>query len=225
SRTRDGGWYDDEFPRTKSTLKSFEIMTNLVSNADYNLFVQKTGHPAPGMNKKTWDAYGLIHPFKEAVRFIWKGGVIPKGRERHPVVLVSWLDAKAYASWLSVETGENWHLPSELQWEKAARGTDGRYFPWGNNFDPQNLNSHDAGPFDTLPVGQFQLGKSPFGMLDGAGQVFEWTQNQSSKGRYIVKGGSWDDRGCGVCRAAARHSRPQTLKHILVGFRLVREMN
>ena len=66
-----------------------------------------------------------------------------------------------------------------------------------------------------------------FGLLDAAGQVFEWTATPSPHGpagaRYLVKGGSWDDKGCGVCRPAARHSRPRALKHILIGFRLVRE--
>ena len=66
-------------------------------------------------------------------------------------------------------------------------------------------------------------GESPFGLRDAAGQVFEWTRTGAGKGRHIVKGGSWDDKGCGICRPAARHSRPDTLKHILIGFRLVSE--
>jgi formylglycine-generating enzyme required for sulfatase activity len=85
------------------------------------------------------------------------------------------------------------------------------------------LNSHDAGPFDTLPVGTFSTGASPFGILDAAGQVFEWTATPAGSERFIVKGGSWDDKGCGVFRPAARHSRPVKLKHVLIGFRLVRE--
>jgi formylglycine-generating enzyme required for sulfatase activity len=74
-------------------------------------------------------------------------------------------------------------------------------------------------------VGTFQAGKSPFGMLDAAGQVFEWTADTAGQERVVVKGaGSWDDKGCGVCRPAARHTRPAALKHILIGFRLVREV-
>ena len=86
------------------------------------------------------------------------------------------------------------------------------------------LASHDAGPFDTVPVGHFPAGASPFGVLDAAGLVFEWTATPDGTNRYVVKGGSWDDKGCGVCRPAARHSRPAELRHILIGFRLVRNL-
>jgi formylglycine-generating enzyme required for sulfatase activity len=139
------------------------------------------------------------------------------------VVLVSHADAEAYAAWLSERTGARWRLPTEHEWEKAARGTDGRWFPWGNDWKPRHLNSADRGPFDTMPVGSFPHGTSPFGMLDPAGQVFEWTASAAGAARFVVKGGSWDDKGCGVCRPAARHARPADLKHILIGFRLVRE--
>ena len=135
--------------------------------------------------------------------------------------MVSHDDALAYAAWLSAETGRPWRLPTELEWEKAARGPEGLVFPWGGSFDPALLNSHDTGPFDTVPVGSFPAGASPYGLLDAAGQVFEWTASPGNPGRFLVKGGSWDDSGCGICRPAARHGRPAGIKHILVGFRLV----
>ncbi|MGH8247687.1 MAG: formylglycine-generating enzyme family protein, partial [Gammaproteobacteria bacterium] len=186
-------------------------------------FIAATGLPAPDVDARTWASYGLVHPFARTRRHAWIGSRPPEGREDHPVVLVSHADAQAYAAWLSQQTGAVWRLPTELEWEKAARGNDGRYFPWGNNFEPQLLNSHDLGPFDTLSVGSFPGGASPSGMLDAAGQVYEWTATPAGPGRYIVKGGSWDDKGCGVCRPAARHARAAKLKHILIGFRLVRE--
>ena len=78
------------------------------------------------------------------------------------MVLVSHVDAQAYAEWLSQETGAMWRLPTESEWERAARGDDGRRFPWGDNFQPELLNSHDIGPFDTTPVGRFPEGASPY---------------------------------------------------------------
>lgn len=222
--TREGRWYEGEGARREVSLPAFEITKTPISNALYLDFVNSTQHRAPDVDKTTWDGYGLIHPFDRTRRHAWTRSTVPGDRLDHPVVLVSHDDATAFAAWLSAKTGAVWRLPTEAEWEKAVRGTDGRYFPWGDPFDPTRLNSHDQGPFDTLPVGRFQAGASPFGVLDGAGQVFEWTATPGPKGRFIVKGGSWDDKGCGVCRPAARHSRPATLKHILIGFRLVREV-
>ena len=222
SVTRERGWYDRE-PQRKIELEGFTITRNLVTNRDYAAFLQETGHTPPTVTREEWDGYGLIHPFERAVPYIWQSTDPPEDRVDHPVVMVSFPDAQAYAAWLSAKTGRNWRLPSEAEWEKAARGTEGAYFPWGNEFDAGLLNSHDAGPFATVPVGSFPEGVSPYGLLDAAGQVFEWTSTPAGDGRHIVKGGSWDDSGCGVCRPAARHSRPDTIKHILVGFRLVRD--
>ncbi len=222
SVTRDRGWYEHE-PHKTVELDTYSILKTPVTNEAYARFLGETGHPPPSVTKKVWDGYGLIHPFSRAKPYIWTSSEPPADRSDHPVVMVSYNDAMAYAEWLSEKTGESWRLPTEAEWEKAARGTDGRLFPWGDAFDPGKLNSHDAGPFSTVPVGSFPAGASPYGMLDAAGQVFEWTTTPAGNGRHIVKGGSWDDRGCGVCRPAARHSRPDDIKHILVGFRLVRE--
>ena len=223
SITRQRGWYEAESERRLATTAAFTITRNLITNAHYADFIAATEHAAPGVDAATWASYGLIHPFSRTHRHAWRKRRPPPGREEHPVVLVSHHDALAYAAWLGRITGRNWRLPSEKEWQKAARGSDGARFPWGNHFDPTRLNSADRGPFDTMAVGSFPRGASPFGLLDGTGQVFEWTMTSSSPERYFVKGGSWDDRGCGVCRAAARHARPAGLKHILIGFRLVRE--
>jgi len=223
SVTREQRWYEAERERAQRSTGAFAIARTPITNRQYAAFVAHTGHRAPGVGEETWASYGLVHPWSRTRRFAWSEGRPPAGREDHPVVLVSHADAEAYARWLSERTGRRWRLPTELEWEKAARGTDGSLFPWGNYWRPGRLNSHDAGPFDTTPVGRYPRGASPFGTLDAAGQVYEWTATPAGTGRALVKGGSWDDKGCGVCRPAARHSRPLALKHILIGFRLVRE--
>ena len=222
-RTRRRGWYDRERPRGARRLGRFFVTRTPITNHEYAAFVADTGHRAPDVDSATWRGYRLVHPFARTRRHAWRDGAPPPGREAHPVVLVSHGDAMAYAAWLSARTGRVWRLPTALEWEKAARGPDGRRFPWGDRFDPALLNSHDAGPFDTLPVGGFPAGASVYGVLDAAGQVFEWTASPGNPGRFLVKGGSWDDRGCGVCRPAARHARPAGIRHILIGFRLVAE--
>ena len=221
STTRLRGWYEAERQPGQVETGRFVITATPITNRQYAAFVAATGHPAPDVDRQTWDAYSLIHPYDRTRSHAWRNGRPPAGREDHPVVLVSHADAAAYAAWLSEVTGQTWRLPTEAEWEKAARGTDGRRFPWGNFWNPGVLNSHDAGPFDTMPVGSFPAGASPFGLLDAAGQVFEWTGTTAGPGRKLVKGGSWDDKGCGVCRPAARHGRPEGLKHILIGFRVV----
>ena len=206
-------WFEVE-TRRRLDVPGYRIDRDLVTNADYARFVAGTGHRVPFVDETTWRGYRLVHGYPTVLKFLWHSQHPPAGRETHPVVLVSHADAAAYCWWRGAR------LPSEAEWEKAARGTDGRYFPWGNVFDAQLLNSEDGGPFDTVPVGEYPDGQSPYGVLDMAGQVFEWTDTlfRKEQPRYVVKGGSWDDFP-GVTRAAARHGRPPQLKHILVGFR------
>ncbi len=223
SVTRKQGWYDHAPPRREATTAAYAITVTPITNRQYLAFVEATGHPAPDVEPRVWRGYGLIHPYERTRRHAWIGGRPPEGRLDHPVVLVSQGDARAYADWLSAESGRRWRLPTGREWEKAARGPGGGLFSWGDAWDAGKLNSHDSGPFDTLPVGSFPAGASPYGLLDAAGQVYEWTSDGAGEGRYLVRGGSWDDSGCGVCRPAARHGRPEDIKHILIGFRLVRE--
>jgi len=205
-------WFESE-KRRKVSLKNYSIDINLVTNEDYFRFVKATGHKAPFVDKKTWDGYHLAHSYKEVKRFLWKDGAFQKIRGAHPVVLVNHADANAYCAW------RGFRLPSEEELEKAARGEKGRYFPWGNEFNPKLLNSYDAGPYDTTPIGSYEKGKSVYGVYDMAGQVFEWTSTPAKpSGKYIVKGGSWDDYP-GVTRSAAHHGRPENIRHILIGFR------
>lgn len=214
-------WYDSEIKKWHIYLPAFDISAAPVTNDQYAAFVKDSGHAPPGVTKEVWETYGLVHGYEATKPFRWQGDKPPAGRGRHPVVMVSWQDARDYAQWLSDKTGQTWRLPTEEEWEKAVRGPDGTIYPWGNIYDPNKLNSADRGPFDTVPVKKYPPG--PYGLYDGAGQVFEWTSTVGQPGGRIVKGGSWDDRGCGVCRPAARHSRPEHLHHILIGFRVLRE--
>jgi len=127
ARTREMGWYDNEPPLTEGRTGAFEIASTPVTNRQYGAFLRATGHPPPDVDPRTWAGYGLIHPYERTRRHAWSDAhTPPPGRLDHPVVLVAHADARAYARWLSAETGVRWRLPDEREWEKAARGTDGR---------------------------------------------------------------------------------------------------
>ena len=111
--------------------------------------------------------------------------------------------------------------PADLEARLArlqANGAEGLAYPWGNLYDPEKLNSAVKGPHDTTPVGQFSTGASPYGLLDAAGNVFQWTSTRFKADRMTVKGSAWDDFA-GVGRGASRHGRPATARHVIVGFR------
>lgn len=96
------------------------------------------------------------------------------GRKNRPVIFVSWDDASAYCQWLSQKTGLRFNLPTEAQWEKAARGNDQRKYPWGNQEPDKNLANFGFDIDKTTPVDSYPAGASPFGLLDMAGNVWEW---------------------------------------------------
>jgi formylglycine-generating enzyme required for sulfatase activity len=204
----------DETPQHTVTLQAFYIDKYEVTNARYKRFTDATGHPVPRH---------------------WKGGVIPEGKENHPVVYVNWFDADAFCRW------EGKRLPDELEWEKAARGPDGTVFPWGNRFGLDKANTpqrwaslHESG--GTMPVGSFPAGKSYYGAYDMAGNVWEWTQNwylpypgnQFPNSFYghknkVLKGGSWYDclsYGCGLSAPSYNRSRfTPKIRNNSFGFR------
>ena len=216
-------WFDVELPRQRVTLETYVIDRYLVTNAHYQQFVQETGHRVPFITEEEYRRQGyLVHPYEEVKPYLWHEGY-PEGRGRHPVVLVSLNDGLAYARWRSEREGRRYCLPTEAEWEKAARGTDGRYFPWGNRWRPALANAENR-VGGTTEVGSYPQGASPYGCFDMAGNVFEWTNSTFPHDRIVMKGGgSWDDQP-GICRSAARHGRVRDARHILIGFRCVCEV-
>jgi formylglycine-generating enzyme required for sulfatase activity len=149
---------------------------------------------------------------------------------------ISWDDADTYAQWLTQLTGEPLRLPTEAEWEKAARGTDGRIYPWGNQWDKTRANTRDGGPGATTPVGTYPSGASQYGAEDMAGNVLEWTstlyeaypynptdgrENQYTPGDRVLRGGSWANYPTNV-RSAYRFVPNPSDALNGYGFRLVR---
>ena len=172
-RARDPGAPRSELPQHEVELPTYSISVVPITNSQYHLFVMHTEQRAP----QDWDE---SRP--------------PKGKMSHPAVNVSWRDALAYCEWMSQVTGEPVRLPSEAEWEKAARGPSAssgarRKFPWGDSFDPTRCNSSELGMGDTTPVGMFPNGASSYGCLDMAGNVWEWTSSLYQKYPYNSEDG------------------------------------
>lgn len=195
-------------PARKVNLPAYQIDKYEVTNEDYKKFVDATGHTPPEH---------------------WEGGAIPAGKGKHPVVFVTMEDAKAYAKWAGKR------LPTEAEWEKAARGTDGRLFPWGNKFERKHANTDETGIGGTAPVGKFEKGKSPYGVYDMAGSVWEWTSDNYlpypgsthkdeffGNDRFVVRGGSWFDVKSDAISASRSKFTPQSADETL-GFRCAKD--
>lgn len=220
--TRSYAWYESE-ARKKATTGAFWIDRYPVTNSEYKKFIDETGRTAPFISPEAYQRQGfLVHPYDKVKEFLWREESFPSGRQDHPVVLVSVDDTMSYCSWTGKKTKRKSRLPTEVEWEKAARGTDGRFFPWGNEWQPDYLNSGERYG-TTTPVNRFPRGRSPYGIYDTVGNVFEWTASQWDEKSFVLKGCSWDDLP-GTCRAAMRHGRPRQSKHILIGFRCVSDV-
>ena len=147
--------------------------------------------------------------------------------------------SSAYCKWLSEKKGKAYGLPTEAQWEKAARGDDGRIYPWGNEWDASRLNSREGGPGDTSPVDHYSpRGDSPYGCADMAGNVWEWCADWHGKKEYARRAGSSVEDPAGpesgllrvlrggafnyfdLVRCAARYGRNPYARGDGVGFRV-----
>lgn len=190
SASNDQDARDNEKPQHRVYLAGYWISKYPITNIQYRQFIKATRH------------HEHTH---------WENGY-PEDRQHYPVVDVSWSDAVAFCQWASHRTGQTIRLPTEAEWEKAARGTDGRIYPWGNRWQIRRCNNKDAGVKDTTPVRRYPLGASPYGVHDMAGNVWEWTSTISDKefsypyqaddGRenpdsvdknHVLRGGYWDN--------------------------------
>lgn len=216
---REKQWFDREEDRHLEILAAYRIDLMPVTQAQFSEFVLAGQAPAPTMTEEAWKAQRFAQDYAtEVARFVWKDDVPPNGREDHPVVLVTWDEATRYCAWRGELRGEKRRLPTAHEFEKAARGDTGVAYPWGNAFEGSKLNSAVGGPGDTMPVGSFTTGASPYGALDMAGNVFQWTSTPFPGGEMTVKGSAWEDYP-GVGRGASAHGRPRTARHVIVGFR------
>jgi len=204
----------DEQPQRQVKLKAFYIDKYEVTNAQYLKFIDATGNKTP---------------------YDYKNGQYPQGEGDWPVAHIDWQDANAYCRWVGKR------LPTEAEWEKAARGTDGRIYPWGDEYDADKLNTRDWNKrkVDRVDVGSFPEGASPYGLMDMAGSVWEWTEDwyeaypgSTIKGRAdfgktykVVRGGAWNGTGADLARSNMRYTyRPDQSYHCFIGVRCVKDI-
>ena len=214
---RDGG--RDEYPRHDVFVNNFYIDKFELTNGRYLEFVKATNHRVPQ------------NP-KNATRNLWQGDTITESLADRPVVNVDWADANAYCQWAGKR------LPTEAEWEKAAKGTADRRFPWGN-VEPTNkhlnFNQQWIGEKTLMPVGSYELGKSPFGVYDMAGNVWEWVNDWYDAKYYekspaknptgpetgtkrVLRGSGWQNETPTV-RIFTRVDSDPTIRNESTGFR------
>jgi formylglycine-generating enzyme required for sulfatase activity len=227
-----------ERPAHAVELDAFYIGKYEITNREWKKFREDPGYDDP----KFWPN-GHIVP-RDQVPY-WTqpnnhGGGTPASDD-YPVIGVNWDAATAYCAWLSARTGKHYRLPTEAEWEKAARGTDGRRYPWGDAIDRNLANFVGAQVFDTVqPVGSYPGNASPYGAFDMAGNVLEWCQDWYDRDYYaasprknppgpktgayrVVRGGSFFVEASELRSAARSAAWPSFQGHRMIGFRPVRE--
>lgn len=236
---------EDERPVHRVTLDEFSIGVQPVTNAEYARFVRATGHRAPAVYELplvvTAGAGEREDAFrKQSIAYAWPASEPPRERLDHPVTLVRWQDAVAYCAWLSENSGRTFRLPTEAEWEKAARGgLKGRRYPWGDRFDQTKANflvdPSLRGEHSTTPCRLYPA--NDYGLFDTAGNVWEWVYDWYAPDAYaasprtnptgpadgrlrLVRGGAWLVADVRMLRCSHRHKVPPDTYSYAVGFRV-----
>lgn len=207
-------WVNREQPQRKLVLPEYAIGKYPVTCGEYQVFLQDTGYRAPSD---------------------WSDTKYPYNKSHSPVIHVSWNDAQTYCAWLSSKTGRLYRLPNEAEWEKAARGTDGRVYPWGELFEAGRANTWEARRNGPTSVGRFSpQGDSPYGCADMAGNVWQWCADwydglgyapHLAQGRVSgdvlrsCRGGSWAN-ALQFARCAVRAGLAPDRRDDCLGFRV-----
>ena len=236
---------EDERPIHGVELGDYLIGVQPVTNAEYARFVRDTGHRPPAIyelplvvtvgghdREKTFRAVGQS--------YIWPESEPAPDRLDHPVTLVRWEDAVAYCAWLAAETGRAVRLPTEAEWEKAARGGHaGRRYPWGDRLD-RNMANFLTDPTTKLVQGTTRCRSFPpngYGLFDVTGNVWEWVQDWYDPRYYstspsssphgprtgsmrVVRGGSWLVADVRMLSCSHRHKVPPDTYSYAIGFRI-----
>ena len=237
---------EDQRPPHPVYVDEFLISVRPITNAEYARFVRETNARPPAIYDIPLVVAAGGRERERVFRstgtpYIWSDGEPAEGRADHPVALVRWDDAVAYCAWLSSETGRPVRLPTEAEWEKAARGgIDGRRYPWGDrtdrnmaNFlsDPSLKATHGTTPCGTYPP-------NGYGLYDMAGNVWEWVQDWHGPDYYasspldnphgppagqlrLLRGGSWLVADVRMLWCSYRHKVPPDTYSYGIGFRVV----
>lgn len=233
---------EDERPAHRVHLDEYFIGAAPITHDQYGQFVKDTSHRLPAVRQcphmVTADREA---EFRElATPYVWHTGAAPRDRGNHPVTLVDYGDAVAYCRWLASRISMPVRLPSEAEWERAARGgVEGRRYPWGDTFDPARANflarGRDKRHHGTTPVGA--CGRNGFELADAVGNVWQWVDDWYDPDYYarssarnprgpslgllrLVRGGSWVTSDPAMLRCAYRHKVPPDSYAYSIGFRI-----